>query len=678
MILFVAFLALFFGLNLIGGNLIIFTLISIIAFFFIYRRFSFRYAFFFLICFAFGVAFSFFNLKLNADAGTYSGIVIETKANYYVLYVRFERLIVYEDNNCKEVGDIVSLKGQISNLVDTSLESEFSFVEFLSTKGITRQINVNSESVIFTNFIRLKAFKNYFLALFNADARDYVDAFLFNVKNYDNPSLNTISSLNISHLFSSSGIYLAMVFKMLEYLLYLKLDRKKSKIFALLLLSYHLVFAFNRAGIRRVVYMKILSLINEYKLKKRFSYIELLSLNNIIMLLINRYLARQSSFYLGAFLAIALFFVRSSLKTKKRHFINKTSVFIFFFMLPVSLFSSHEFHPLAIVFQMILTPFTFFFYLSSLISLYTYPIKPYFSFLSLGLNNLIKGISYVDITLPFKNFSSLFLLLYYVFLFLIIYFIEAHSYKKITVCVCAIAFMFITKIAPYEYLYADSITFLNVGQGDSAVIRHKDKTIMIDTGGLTYKDIATDVSIPYLRSQGIYQLDYVFISHSDSDHSGALSSLKEHFIVKNVIDSSAPFTITIADLAIANINKWADLYSETNDKSQVLTLKVANRKILMMGDASVNIERHIMEEYQNQDFTFDILKLGHHGSNTSNSYEFLNFVRPKEAIISVGKNNKYHHPSSSVIDNLNALYIPYHRTDIEGSIHYYNNSFFKA
>lgn len=678
MILFICFLALFFGLNLIGGNLVFFLITSIIAFFFIFYRFSKKYAIIFAFVFLFGLAFSFFNLKLNPVSGQYSGIVIETKANYYIIYSNFERFIVYEDNNAKEVGDIISIDGNIADLIDTSLESEFSFTNFLLNKGITRQIYVTNESFIFRNFIRLKAFKNYFLSLFDENARDYIDAFLFNVKNYDNDAISALSSLNISHLFSSSGIYLSLLFKGVEYLLFIKFDNKKSRIFSLILLSWHLIFAFNRAGIRRVTYMKIFSLINEYKLKKRFSYLELVSLNNIIMLVFNRYLARQSSFYLGAFLALALYFSRSALKNKKKRFINKTSIFLFLFMLPVSLFSNHEFHPLALIFQIIVMPFSFFFYLSGVVAFYTYPIRPYFSFLALNLSNLIKGISYIDIVLPFKSFSSLFLFLYYASLFFIIYSLEAHSYKKATSGLVFIAILFTFKIVPYEYLYADSITFLNVGQGDSAIVRHKDKTIMIDTGGLTYKDIATSVSVPYLRSKGIYKLDYVFISHSDYDHSGALTSLKNNFDVKEVIDTSSPFKISIMDLEIENINKWADLYSDTNDKSQVLRFKVANKRVLMMGDASVKIEKHLIDEYQSQDFTFDIVKLGHHGSNTSSSYEFLKFIKPKEAIISVGKNNKYHHPSSSVITSLKTLHIPYYRTDEVGSVSYYNNSFLRA
>lgn len=679
MIFLFIFLGLFLGLSLVSANLIIFVVLSVGLFLFALKRFKKRIAFAFLIAFAIGLGVSFINLKINPSSGTYLGIVIETKANYYIVISKFERLIVYEDNNVREVGDIVKLTGNITNLVDTSLESEFSFVNFLKNKGITRQINVTDINVVFANFIRIKAYKNMFLNLFDPVARDYVDAFLFNVKNYESSSTILMTSLNLTFLFSSSGIYLSIIFRMVEYLLFIKLNEKHTKLGSLLILSWYFIFACNKIGVRRIFYVKIFTYINKYHAKHKLTYLEIISLVGTSMLTINPHLARQSGFYLGFLISLAFYFAQNAL-TRGRRFrlISKTSVFAFLFMLPLSLSDSATFHVLGLLIQLILTPYTFIFMLISLISLYSYPIRPLFTFLANSLTSLMKGLSYIDITIPFKEFSSVFILLYYLVLFLVIYFLESYSRKKVGLLVIAGLSMFTLKVIPYEMLYANSISFLNVGQGDSAVIRYLNQTIMIDTGGLTYKDIATEVTIPYLHKKGINHIDYVFISHSDFDHSGALTSLKEHIPVRNVVDTSEPFTITIKDLVINNINEWAKEYSDENDKSQVLTFRVANRNVMMMGDASKNIENKIMEKYQKEDFKIDILKIGHHGSNTSSSEAFLNFINPKEAIISVGKNNKYHHPNKEVIESLENLNIKYYRTDEIGTVSYYRNAFLKA
>ena len=679
MIFLFIFLGLFFGLSLVGANLIIFIVLSAGVFLFALKRFKKRIAIAFLLAFLIGLGVSFINIKINPSSGTYTGIVIETKANYYIVLSRFERLIVYEDNNVREVGDIVKLTGKITELVDTSLESEFSFVSYLKDKGITREIGVTDINVVFANFIKIKAYKQMFLNLFDPVARDYVDAFLFNVKNYDSSSTMLMTSLNLTYLFSSSGIYLSIIFKMVEYVLFLKLNEKHTKLGSILFLSWYFIFACNKIGVRRIFYVKIFSYLNKYHFKHKLTYLEIISLIGTSMLTVNPFLARQSGFYLGFFISLSFFFTKSALtRGRKLRFISKTSVFAFLFMLPLSLTSNYEFHILGVFIQMILTPYTFIFMLFSLVSLYSYPIRPLFTFMANALTSLMKGLSYVDITLPFKEFGSVFTLIYYLVLFLTIYFIESYSSRKVGGLLAIGLAIFALKIIPYENLYANSISFLNVGQGDSAVIRYYNQTIMIDTGGLTYKDIATSVTIPYLHKQGISHIDYVFISHSDYDHSGALDSLKKNIAVKNVIDTSEPFTITIKDLEIKNINEWANEFSDENDKSQVLTFKVAKRNIMMMGDASKNIENKIMGKYDQSNFNIDILKVGHHGSNTSSSKEFLNFINPKNAIISVGKNNKYHHPNKEVIEALTDLKIKYYRTDEIGTVSYYANAFLKA
>lgn len=679
MIFLFIFLGLFFGLNLIGSNLIIFIIVSFIALLIAYKRFDKKIAAYFLIALVAGIGLSFINIKINPNSGTYNAIVIESKNNYYIVLSKFEKLIIYENNNTKEVGDILTIKGSISNLMDTSIESEFSFVEYLKNKGITRQINVTDISYQFQNFIKLKAYKNNFLCLFDAGARDYIDAFLFNVKNYDNDSMLLAKSLDILYLFSNSGIYISFILSFIEYFLFLKLDRNKSKIGSLIILSWYLVFVLNKVAIRRILYIKIFSLINTTKLKKKFTYLEIVCLVSTTMLLVNKDFARQSAFYLGVFISLAFIFTKYTLaRGKKKTIVSKTSVFAYLFSLPLSLVSSHEFHLLGFLLQTILMPFTFIFMFAGLISFYSYPIKPLFNFLAFIMDKTIYGMSFINVTISFKYCTSYFLLLYYLILFIGVYFLESYSYKKVSICASALLIVGLVKIVPYENLYADSISFINVGQGDSCLIRHKDKNIMIDTGGLTYKDVAVNSTIPYMRSLGINKLDYVFISHSDYDHSGALTSLKSNFNVKCVIDTSEPFVVTINDLEIKNINKWANEYEDINDKSQVLVFKAANKNIMMMGDASTNIEKKILEEYKDYSFNIDILKVGHHGSKTSSSYDFLKFIMPKEAVISVGRNNKFGHPNKEVITNLDNLKIPYKRTDEAGSITYYSNNLLRA
>ena len=105
-------------------------------------------------------------------------------------------------------------------------------------------------------------------------------------------------------------------------------------------------------------------------------------------------------------------------------------------------------------------------------------------------------------------------------------------------------------------------------------------------------------------------------------------------------------------------------YDNENNNSNVIYTELNNYKLLLMGDASVEVEEDLIEKYNLQDI--DILKVGHHGSKTSSSNEFINQVNPKYSIISVGKNNRYGHPNDEVLDNLK--YSKIYRTDQNGSI----------
>ena len=105
-------------------------------------------------------------------------------------------------------------------------------------------------------------------------------------------------------------------------------------------------------------------------------------------------------------------------------------------------------------------------------------------------------------------------------------------------------------------------------------------------------------------------------------------------------------------------------YGNENDNSNVIYTELNNYKFLLMGDAGVEVEQDLIKKYNLQDI--DVLKVGHHGSKTSSSEEFVNEVSPKYSIISVGKNNFYGHPSKEVLDTLSNSKI--YRTDIDGSI----------
>ena len=223
-------------------------------------------------------------------------------------------------------------------------------------------------------------------------------------------------------------------------------------------------------------------------------------------------------------------------------------------------------------------------------------------------------------------------------------------------------------VAPIENNFSCEVSFINVGQGDATLIRYKNEYNLVDTGGIKNYDIANNVLIPYLVKKRIYKIDNIFITHYDYDHYGALDNLKKNFKIKKIIDYSEVFPYKTRYFTFKNLNNIdKQLVEDENDKSLVLSFKMKNYNFLLMGDASTKIEKYIVDNYK---LECDYLKVGHHGSNTSSSFDFLSYCNPKEAIISCGKNNKFGHPNKETLESLKKLQIKCRRTDLEGTITY--------
>jgi len=229
------------------------------------------------------------------------------------------------------------------------------------------------------------------------------------------------------------------------------------------------------------------------------------------------------------------------------------------------------------------------------------------------------------------------------------------------------------------------IWFLDVGQADSILIQNGDANMLIDAGN--NEDGKKLVS--YFQSLGIESFQYVIGTHAHEDHIGGMDDIIDNFNIdtfympdaitttatfESVLDSLEAKNIAFQTPSIDSIFKLGNaaidvLYvgtddSDLNNTSIVLKLTYGNTSILFMGDAEKEVETII----EKKDISADVLKVGHHGSNTSSSKTFLEKVNPNYAIISVGTGNSYGHPSNTTIQNLENQNIQIYRTDENGTI----------
>lgn len=235
-----------------------------------------------------------------------------------------------------------------------------------------------------------------------------------------------------------------------------------------------------------------------------------------------------------------------------------------------------------------------------------------------------------------------------------------------------------------------SIHFLDVGQADSILIQlPNDEVILIDAGNGNDVDFIID----YLKQLDIKTIDYLIGTHPHEDHIGSLDDVIYNFEIEkvflpDVVHTTASFEDVLlaiesknlaVDIAESGVNLFdygnllahfvapnSSSYDDLNDYSAVLRVVYENTAYLFTGDAEVISENEMLASSQN--IQADLVKVGHHGSNSSSSEDFLKAINPSIAIISCGIDNTYGHPSDVIIDRLAAFDIEVYRTDLQGTI----------
>ena len=209
---------------------------------------------------------------------------------------------------------------------------------------------------------------------------------------------------------------------------------------------------------------------------------------------------------------------------------------------------------------------------------------------------------------------------------------------------------------------------LNIGQGDCSVIVEPfyKSVVMIDCGQSLYRDNVERIIFPFLENKNIHTIDTLILTHDDFDHSGGYDRLKEKVKIKQVIKDSKdkvnveyPFYLLLQER----------MAKDENDSSIISYFTYDHLNYLFMGDASKEIEKQLMDTY---DLKADVIKVGHHGSNTSSDAAFLDSLDCKIALISAGYKNKYDHPSTETLKTLDHLHIHTFCTSTNGSIAIYS------
>ena len=607
-----------------------------------------------------------------------------------IIYLKAkENLIInyYQDyNNNLKLGDTISIIGNLTIPSYNTIPNTFNYQKYLYNNNIFYIVKAKKIVKIKNNTNVIYYLKDRVQKRINTISKSsgYLNTFLLGDNSLlDEKIIESYQVNGISHIFSISGMHVSMFASLILFILKrISYNNYYNYSIVIMFLIFYTVLIGSTPSIIRSLTMYILFTINKV-LNLKITKIDIMCMVLIILLILKPLYIYNLSFQYSYIISFFLIVFNSKIKLHKNSIIKSLYISFIAFMvsIPINIYYFYQVNILSIILNVLYVP---------LVTTIIFPltlISFIFPQISCILNVFVKIMESTSLFISnhpigiviFPKPNTILIIIYYILIMLFLY-----NKKNILI--------FLLMIFHKNSIYFDNsieITILDVGQGDSAIIRFPNNysNILIDTGGNQSSnfDLIKNNTIPYLKSKGVSTINYLVLTHGDYDHMGEAINLVNNFKVEKVIFNCGPYNdlekelINVLDkkhikyyscIKQLNIDKnklyflQTKEYDNENDNSNVIYTELNGYKFMFMGDASTTTEKEILDKYNLSDV--DVLKVGHHGSKTSSSREFINEVNPNYSIISVGKNNRYGHPNKEVLDNLKNSKI--YRTDEDGSI----------
>jgi len=574
-------------------------------------------------------------------------------------------------------GDKIKVTGVLKEPSTNNIFNNFNYKKYLYNKKIYYIIEASKIDKIQNNNNHIYTIKNLLYTRINSlKSSNYIKALLFGDNKLDKEIKTSYQINGISHLFSVSGFHINFI----TSIIYFYLDRvtynKKIKYITVDIFLVLYLLLCNTTSLLRCTVMNILLSIN-HLLKINIKKIDIVLLTLILCIIINPFIIYDIGFIYSYTISFFLILYKNKYKTNNKLLkIIYISLISFLVSLPINIYTSYEINFLSIILNIIIVPIVSLILLPLSLLTLIFPILDNILYLITSiLEKISLYTSNINIFKQILSKPSIILIIIYYLVIILILSKNKHYYLILILLI-------FHKTIPLYNSNLEVVMF-DVGEADSMLISTPSKkvNILIDTGrGIDINNI-----IIYLKSIGISKLNYLIITHGDEDHIGGALYLIDNFKVDNVILNKGDYTELEVELITHlknknikytnNINKIPLLgsymyllntkeFSNENDNSIVTYFEYQKYKFLFMGDSSSKTEEYLINNYNLTNISF--LKVGHHGSNTSSSPLFINKINPKVSLISVGRNNFYHHPNKEVLTNLSNSVI--YRTDINKSI----------
>lgn len=644
------------------------------------------------------------------------------------------RLLLYVKKQKEEkkytYGNQICFIGKFEEPTGQRNKGGFNYKEYLKTKNIYGSITASSKEIQVkkeNNGNRIVALANKTAmkieqkanTLFQNKEADIITAILIGKKeNLEKEVQDTFKNSSLSHMLAISGMHVSYVIMGVGFLIEkTKLGKKTGSIITIVFLLFFILLTGQTLSVTRACFMVIYRIVASLR-RKKVTVLSSITISILILMVCNPYcifdIGLQLSY--GGTIGIVLCYKRfqkeekSEQKPIKKYLrkiqeIAKISLSANIILIPIVLYHFNTISLTFFISNVLATPIIGILVIGGFVSIISSLIwNPIGKCLALILQFFISLFWQIAMFTSQLPFSKIYLatpklstiLLYYAFIFLLFFYKKIKEKRLVKVKkrtkkkIIAILLLVSTLAMLYKQVPKKlKIYFIDVGQGDSTlIITPRGKTILVDGGGSKEEssfDVGESIGMPYLLDRGITKLDYILISHFDSDHIGGLFYIMKNMKIEKVIISKQGedsknyerFKTIVKEkkMKVIEVKKGDELKIEKDIKLEILWPKEEQMKenvlnnnsivaklsnpycsILLTGDIEEIAEKQIIKEYKNSNILkATILKVGHHGSRTSSIQEFLEKVKPNIALIGVGKNNTFDHPNDEVLKRLEKL-----------------------
>lgn len=612
--------------------------------------------------------------------------VKQMESNYQITITDKKVKYLFYQEEPLEVGDILQIKGTVTQALAMRIPNGFDYAKYLENNNILGIIEVERIEVIkhSLNFYSLNsAVSKYYDRNFPLSIRGYLKALVIgNKDDLDDAMTSRIQSIGISHLFVISGLHLGIILTSLS--LILNKARIPSSWHFIIVVCFFVLYYVLSGGmisVMRVLLGYVLGQLN-VKYQLRLRTLDIYAINVLLVLLFNPYQLFSYAFILTYAIATSIVLINPLLLRKNRIrdkivnnlIISATSILI---TIPIVVNINPQINFLAILFNLIYIPLITYVVLPLSIVVSCLPFLTWaYSGIILffeGMTTFFSRIKFGRIIFP--QVSLVVIMLYYYLLWRCLSRLEKSKIPKYQIIMLLVLMLGWTNMRVFNL--NDEVYFLDLPVGEATLICDKmnQLNILVDTG----ENKGTDLEM-FLMKKGIKRLDYVFVTHGDSDHNGKLPLLLENFQIKNLLISpydqvtkqmvasypkiavhlvKAQDSIKLPNATISVLAPFSKS-DEANNNSLVFTLQTKDLSILFTGDIERKIEEALLDKYQQ--ISVDILKVPHHGSLTSSTSALFKLVDFKIAVGMSGYRNTFGFPNQ-IVKSKYASYQTYFTSD---------------